>query len=111
MPLEVLVERNGADSMHGAGPGPLRVPSFVDDCISAMKQMGQCSLSLSRVRTDVVMQICRSKESSERMEIFVDSKIFPKRSIGILHRSISRTTILFNSPRCSRGSYGIYRIL
>ena len=41
VPLELLVERNGADSMHGAGPGPLRVPSFVDDCISAMKQMGQ----------------------------------------------------------------------
>lgn len=40
IPLEVLVERNGADSMHGAGPGSLRIPSFVDDVISAMKQMG-----------------------------------------------------------------------
>ncbi|GJN89320.1 hypothetical protein Rhopal_002300-T1 [Rhodotorula paludigena] len=39
IPLDVLVERNGADSMHGAGAGPLRVPSFVDDVISAMKQM------------------------------------------------------------------------
>ncbi|GAA5959604.1 hypothetical protein JCM3765_007214 [Sporobolomyces pararoseus] len=39
IPLEVLVERNGADSMHGAGPGSLRIPSFVDDVISAMKQM------------------------------------------------------------------------
>lgn len=43
IPLEVLVERNGADSMHGAGPGSLRVPSFVDDVISAMKQMGESS--------------------------------------------------------------------
>lgn len=41
IPLEVLVERNGADSMHGSGPGSLRVPSFVDDVISAMKQMGK----------------------------------------------------------------------
>lgn len=41
IPLDVLVERNGADSMHGAGAGPLRVPSFVDDVISAMKQMGE----------------------------------------------------------------------
>lgn len=40
IPLEVLVERNGADSMHGASPGSLRIPSFVDDVISAMKQMG-----------------------------------------------------------------------
>ncbi|GAA5907653.1 uncharacterized protein JCM6883_001848 [Sporobolomyces salmoneus] len=39
IPLDVLVERNGADSMHGAGPGSLRIPSFVDDVISAMKQM------------------------------------------------------------------------
>ncbi|KPV75517.1 uncharacterized protein RHOBADRAFT_36373 [Rhodotorula graminis WP1] len=39
IPLEILVERNGADSMHGAGPGSLRIPSFVDDVISAMKQM------------------------------------------------------------------------
>ncbi|GAA5842625.1 hypothetical protein JCM9279_003642 [Rhodotorula babjevae] len=39
IPLEVLAERNGADSMHGAGPGSLRIPSFVDDVISAMKQM------------------------------------------------------------------------
>lgn len=46
------MERNGADSMHGAGPGPLRVPSFVDDCISAMKQMGQYSLSPPRARID-----------------------------------------------------------
>lgn len=41
IPLEVLVERNGADSMHGAGAGSLRIPSFVDDVISAMKQMGE----------------------------------------------------------------------
>lgn len=26
--------------MHGAGPGSVRIPSFVDDVISAMKQMG-----------------------------------------------------------------------
>ncbi|GAA5899433.1 hypothetical protein JCM6882_009115 [Rhodosporidiobolus microsporus] len=39
IPLDILVERNGADSMHGAGPGSLRIPSFVDDVISAMKQM------------------------------------------------------------------------
>ncbi|GAA6027221.1 hypothetical protein JCM8097_002498 [Rhodosporidiobolus ruineniae] len=39
VPLEVLVEKNGADSMHGAGAGSLRIPSFVDDVISAMKQM------------------------------------------------------------------------
>ncbi|KAF0404356.1 RhoGAP-domain-containing protein [Gigaspora margarita] len=39
VPLEVLVERYGIDSVLGAGPGRIRVPSFVDDSISAMKTM------------------------------------------------------------------------
>ncbi|WFC97303.1 Rho-type GTPase activating protein Rga1 [Malassezia yamatoensis] len=37
--LEILVERNGADSTLGATPTPMRIPSFVDDVISAMRQM------------------------------------------------------------------------
>ncbi|KAF8941016.1 hypothetical protein BGZ58_003153 [Dissophora ornata] len=39
VPLEVLVERNGVDSALGVGPGRLRIPSFVDDSISAMRNM------------------------------------------------------------------------
>ncbi|WFD35793.1 Rho-type GTPase activating protein Rga1 [Malassezia cuniculi] len=39
VPLDVLVERNGADSTLGASATPLRIPSFVDDIVSAMKQM------------------------------------------------------------------------
>jgi len=40
VPLELLVEREGADSLHGASRIPLRVPSFIDDVVSAMRQMG-----------------------------------------------------------------------
>ena len=40
VPLELLVEREGADSLHGASRIPLRVPSFIDDVISSMRQMG-----------------------------------------------------------------------
>ncbi|EGG12495.1 uncharacterized protein MELLADRAFT_46530 [Melampsora larici-populina 98AG31] len=39
VPLDVLIERHGVDSLLGAGAGQLRVPSFIDDVISAMKQM------------------------------------------------------------------------
>lgn len=39
VPLEVLVEKHGTDSMLGAGPGSVRVPTFIDDVITAMKQM------------------------------------------------------------------------
>lgn len=41
VPLEVLVERHGTDSMLGAGPGSVRVPTFIDDAITALKQMGK----------------------------------------------------------------------
>ena len=40
IPLELLVEREGADSLYGASRTPLRIPSFVDDVVSAMRQMG-----------------------------------------------------------------------
>ncbi|KAF9358880.1 hypothetical protein BGX34_008669 [Mortierella sp. NVP85] len=39
VPLEVLVDRNGVDSALGAGPGRIRIPSFVDDSITAMRNM------------------------------------------------------------------------
>lgn len=37
--LDYLVERHGADSVLGATPTPMRVPAFVDDVVSAMRQM------------------------------------------------------------------------
>ncbi|KDR80504.1 hypothetical protein GALMADRAFT_240793 [Galerina marginata CBS 339.88] len=39
IPLELLVEREGSDSLLGATRATLRVPSFIDDVISAMRQM------------------------------------------------------------------------
>lgn len=37
--LDYLVEKEGAESTHGVGPGALRVPALVDDAVSAMRQM------------------------------------------------------------------------
>ncbi|KAF5388648.1 hypothetical protein D9757_004814 [Collybiopsis confluens] len=39
VPLELLVSQEGVDSLLGASRATLRVPSFVDDVISAMRQM------------------------------------------------------------------------
>lgn len=39
IPLEVLVEREGAESTNGVGPGALKVPAIVDDSVAAMRQM------------------------------------------------------------------------
>lgn len=49
----------------------MRVPSFIDDVISAMKQMGEMisATPKSEVHT-LFAQICRWRESSERMAIF-----------------------------------------
>lgn len=39
IPIESLVEREGAESTNGIGPGALKVPAIVDDAIAAMRQM------------------------------------------------------------------------
>ncbi|KAJ8609310.1 hypothetical protein MRB53_039185 [Persea americana] len=37
--IESLVEKEGAESTNGVGPGALKVPAIVDDCVAAMRQM------------------------------------------------------------------------
>lgn len=37
--LDMIVERDGAESTDGVGPGTLRVPSIMQDAVSAMKTM------------------------------------------------------------------------
>ena len=39
VPLEVIIDRDGADSTDGIGPGTLRIPALVDDCITTMRKM------------------------------------------------------------------------
>ncbi|KAI9740292.1 MAG: hypothetical protein M1834_004870 [Cirrosporium novae-zelandiae] len=39
IPLDALIERDGTESTYGVGPGALRIPTIVDDAISAMRQM------------------------------------------------------------------------
>ncbi|KAI7830734.1 hypothetical protein BC939DRAFT_392557 [Gamsiella multidivaricata] len=64
VPLEVLVERNGVDSALGAGPGRLRIPSFVDDSISAMRNMDMSVEGVFRKNGN----IRRLKELSEAID-------------------------------------------
>ncbi|KAK3372509.1 hypothetical protein B0H63DRAFT_299322 [Podospora didyma] len=39
VPLDVIIERDGAESTDGVGPGTLRIPAIVDDIVSVMRQM------------------------------------------------------------------------
>ncbi|TDL24068.1 RhoGAP-domain-containing protein [Rickenella mellea] len=53
VPLEILVEREGADSMLGASQATLRVPSFIDDVISAMRQMDMSVEGIFRLNGNI----------------------------------------------------------
>ena len=46
VPLELLVDREGTESVLGATPVPLRIPSFIDDIVSSMRQMGGFKISI-----------------------------------------------------------------
>jgi hypothetical protein len=39
VPLEIIIERDGADSTDGVGPGTLRIPALVEDAIATMRKM------------------------------------------------------------------------
>jgi hypothetical protein len=68
VPLEVLVERKGCDSLLGATAATLRIPSLVDDIISMMRQEG--TYQLSNVYFVLRLpQICPLKGYSVRVEI------------------------------------------
>jgi hypothetical protein len=64
VPLETLVEREGAESTNGVGPGALRVPAIVDDCVSAMKQMDMSVEGVFRKNGNIK----RLKEASEAID-------------------------------------------
>lgn len=58
------MERNGVDSALGAGPGRIRIPSFVDDSISAMRNMDMSVEGVFRKNGN----IRRLKELSEAID-------------------------------------------
>jgi hypothetical protein len=41
VPFETLIERTSVESNLGAGPSRLRIPSFIEDSLSVLKQMGK----------------------------------------------------------------------
>ncbi|KAF7309707.1 LIM-domain-containing protein [Mycena indigotica] len=65
VPLEFLVEREGSDSLLGATRETLRVPSFIDDVISAMRQMDMSIEGIFRKNGN----IRRLKELTETIDL------------------------------------------
>lgn len=39
IPLETLIEKDGAESSQGVGPGQLRIPAIIEEAVHAMRQM------------------------------------------------------------------------
>lgn len=79
--LDQLVEKDGAESSMGVGPGALRIPAILDDAVAAMRQMGMFpaqGFSLSASDRLPVRKICLSKEYFERMGTYAGSRIWPR---------------------------------
>ncbi|KAI5809630.1 hypothetical protein DFH27DRAFT_153739 [Peziza echinospora] len=64
MPLDVLVERDGADSSMGVGPNPLRIPGIIDEALVAMRQMDMSVEGVFRKNGN----IRRLKDIAERID-------------------------------------------
>jgi hypothetical protein len=65
VPIDVLVEKNGIESTLGLGPTRIiKIPSFIDDSISAMKQMDMSIEGIFRKNGN----IRRLKELSEEID-------------------------------------------
>ncbi|KAF5100930.1 hypothetical protein D0Z00_001061 [Geotrichum galactomycetum] len=62
--LEYQVEKYGVESTFGVGPGKLKIPAFVDECVSAMRQMDMSVEGIFRKNGN----IRRSKELAEMVD-------------------------------------------
>ncbi|CAG8900543.1 unnamed protein product [Penicillium salamii] len=62
--LNFLVEKEGTESSHGVGPGALRIPTLVDDSVSAMRQMDMSVEGVFRKNGN----IRRLKDTSELID-------------------------------------------
>ncbi|KAB8356339.1 hypothetical protein FH972_023923 [Carpinus fangiana] len=64
VPLEALVEREGAESTDGVGPGALRIPALIQDAVSAMRTMDMSMEGVFRKNGN----IRRLKEMAEAID-------------------------------------------
>ncbi|WWD21117.1 hypothetical protein CI109_105598 [Kwoniella shandongensis] len=60
VPIEILVERTGSDSSLGASNAQLRVPEFIEDIISTMRQMDMAVEGIFRKNGNIrkLQQLC-----------------------------------------------------
>ncbi|KAL2381047.1 hypothetical protein RJ035_006591 [Blastomyces gilchristii] len=72
--LDALIEKDGTESTHGVGPGTLRIPTFVDDAISAMRQMDMSVEGVFRKNGNIK----RLKETSDIVDTRYEQADFNK---------------------------------
>ncbi|ORZ09489.1 hypothetical protein BCR42DRAFT_494916 [Absidia repens] len=64
VPLEILTEKTGVESNLGAGASPIRIAAFIDDAITAMRQMDMSVEGVFRKNGN----IRRLKQVSEQLD-------------------------------------------
>jgi hypothetical protein len=64
VPLDQLVEKYGVESTLGVGPAALKIPAFIDDCVSSMRQKDMSVEGVFRKNGN----IRRLKEFTEKID-------------------------------------------
>ncbi|KAI9021746.1 hypothetical protein CLU79DRAFT_804434 [Phycomyces nitens] len=64
VPLDILIEKNGVESNFGMGSTSVRIPTFIDDSISAMRQMDMSIEGIFRKNGN----IRRLKDTAEEID-------------------------------------------
>ena len=65
IPLETLIEKDGAESTNGVGPGQLRIPAIVEESIHAMRQMDMSVEGVFRKNGNIK----RLKDAAEAIDL------------------------------------------
>ncbi|KAI5804929.1 hypothetical protein EDC01DRAFT_350474 [Geopyxis carbonaria] len=71
VPLDFLVDRDGAESSLGVGPGTLRIPQLIDDAVGAMRQMDMSVEGVFR-KNGNIRRLNALAESLDKGDIQVD---------------------------------------
>jgi len=77
--VDVLVDREGAESTNGVGPGALKVPTIVDDAVAAMRQMDMSVEGVFRKNGNIK----RLKETAEAIDNNQNSDLSKENAVQV----------------------------
>lgn len=105
VPLDVIIERDGAESTDGVGPGALRVPAIVDDIVTCMRKMDLSVEGVFRKNGNIKKQL----EMVERINAEgCDSVNFMEQPVVQLAALLKRYLRELPDPLMTHKLYGLW---